>query len=108
MKSIERIEASNGYKILTGTASTDLSSFNPPIVKIVIRSPGATIAALEVGDASILAARGLTGVALDVTDVPISAGQTRQVKGNTTKIFNLIQLTDAADSVSLIFGDTDA
>jgi hypothetical protein len=101
MTPIEIILGRYGYKVLTGTADTDLSSLN--IVAIVARSAGATFAKLEIDDVSVLADRGLTSVALDNTDLPIIAGYDKGSR--TTKKFSAVQLTNAADSVCLIYGE---
>lgn len=100
MTPIEIIEGRYGYKILTGTAETDLSSLN--IVAITIRSAGAKLAKLEVNDSDIRTARGLAGEDLDSLDSPILAGYNDGTK--TTLKFNLIQLTNASDSVAMYFG----
>lgn len=103
MTPIEAIQGKYGYKILTGTAETDLSSLI--IVGVVIRSPGATLAKLEIDDVDVRTARGLTGEALDVTDPPIFAGYNTFKGSKGSKTFSKIQLTSASDSVALIFGE---
>lgn len=101
MTPIEIIEARYGYDILTGNTETDISDLN--VVAIVIRSPGAKLAKLEIGTTDVLASRtGIAATTLDVTDVPILAGY--DIGERTTLKFTNIQLTNEADSVSLIFG----
>ena len=91
-----------GYDILTGTVETDLTGKN--IIEIIVRSPGATLAKLEVGVVDLLTTRPGLSVALNSQDTPIMAGY--DLGERRTKFFTKIQLTNAADSVSLIAGET--
>lgn len=100
---IEIIEGRHGYDILTGNVETDLTGKN--IVGIVVRSPGATLAKLEVGTVDLLTTRPGLNTPLDSQDAPIMAGY--DSSGRSTKFITKIKLTNIADSVSLIFGKTN-
>lgn len=101
MTPIEIIEGRYGAKILTGTTETDLTALK--VVAIVVRTPGATFAKLAVNTTDIVTARGLGGVALDTSDIPLIAGY--DMGSRSTKYFTNIQMTSANDSVWLIFGE---
>lgn len=100
MTPIEIIQGRYGAKILTGVTETDISSLN--VVAIVARSVGATFAKLEVDDVDVVSDRGLSGVSLDNTDLPLMAG--RNISNRTNKKFTLVKLTNTNDSIWLIFG----
>lgn len=100
MTPIEIILGRHGYEILTGTVETDLTDMN--IVGIIIRSPGATLAKLEVGVVNLLTTRTGLNEDLDAQDAPIMAGY--DVETRSTKLFTNIQLTKSTDSVSLVYG----
>lgn len=101
MTPIEIIEGRYGAKIFTGDTETDITSLK--VVAIVVRSAGATFSKLAVNTVDVVTARGLSGVALDVTDIPLLAGYDNP--NRSTKYFTNIKLAGATDSVWLIFGE---
>ncbi len=101
MTPIEIIEGRFGAKIFTGDTETDITALK--VVAIVVRSAEATFVKLAVNTVDVVTARGLGSVALDNTDIPLIAGY--DIGARETKYFTNIELTNATDSVWLIFGE---